>query len=334
MAKLPGNRKKQIRYPDTMFKKLISGAVLFLTTAPFCLGQLHWKNVDTVYGVTQQSFHVYSTNDLLDGKPNIAFYVIADLKSKALQFTTDTTFKRRLTPAAFYEKNQQPLVVVNGTFFDFGTNRNLNAVIKNGKLVSYNVHTVPLKGKDTFTYVHPFRAAIGIDKKRNADVAWLYTDSSSSYAKAFQTAPKPFTDSFLVIKNKEPYKKLHRWNMQTAIAGGPALIQNGQVSISNNEERMFGGKAIDDKHPRTAMGYTADGKLIILVVQGRFDGIAEGASLKQLANILLDLGCVEALNLDGGGSSCLLVNGKETIKPSDKTGERPVPGVFIIQLKK
>ncbi len=317
-----------------MFKKIFTGAVLFLTTAPFCYGQLNWKNTDSLYGLLPQSVHVYNTTDPIDGKPNIAYYVIADLKNKDLHFTTDTTFQRRLTPTGFYEKNQQPLVVVNGTFFDFGSNRNLNAIIKEGKLVSYNLHTIPLKGKDTFTYVHPFRAAIGIDKKRNADVAWLYTDSSAKYAKAFQIVPAPFTDSFSVIRNKKTYRKLSKWKMETAIAGGPVLVQNGQISISNNEERMFGGKAIDDKHPRTAMGYTADGKLIILAVQGRFDGIAEGASLKQLAKILLDLGCVEALNLDGGGSSCLLVNGKETIKPSDKTGERPVPGVFIIQLKK
>jgi len=45
----------------------------------------------------------------------------------------------------------------------------------------------------------------------------------------------------------------------------------------------------------------------------------------------MSLGCVEALNLDGGGSSCLLINGIETIKPSDKEGERPVPGVFIVK---
>jgi exopolysaccharide biosynthesis protein len=46
---------------------------------------------------------------------------------------------------------------------------------------------------------------------------------------------------------------------------------------------------------------------------------------------MLDLGCVEAMNLDGGGSSCMLVNGKETIKPSDKEGQRPVPAVLAIQ---
>ncbi|MBA2762830.1 MAG: phosphodiester glycosidase family protein [Segetibacter sp.] len=92
-------------------------------------------------------------------------------------------------------------------------------------------------------------------------------------------------------------------------------------------------KAIDDKHPRTAMGYTKDDKLIILVFQGRFAGKAEGATLMQEARVLQSLGCWEALNLDGGGSSCLLINGKETIKPSDKEGQRPVPAVFMIKVK-
>jgi exopolysaccharide biosynthesis protein len=45
------------------------------------------------------------------------------------------------------------------------------------------------------------------------------------------------------------------------------------------------------------------------------------------------LGCYEALNLDGSGSSCMLVNRKETITPCDKTGQRPVPAVFIVKAK-
>lgn len=121
--------------------------------------------------------------------------------------------------------------------------------------------------------------------------------------------------------------------MQTAVGGGPVLLQNGEIKISNNEERKFAGKAINDKHPRTAMGYTKDNKLIILVIEGRFPNIAEGATLIQEAGLLQGIGCWEALNLDGGGSTCLLVNGKETIKPSEKGGERPVPAVFIIKSK-
>jgi exopolysaccharide biosynthesis protein len=61
---------------------------------------------------------------------------------------------------------------------------------------------------------------------------------------------------------------LKKWKMRTAIGGGPVLLQNGEVKITNNEELKFVGKAINDKHPRTAMGYTKDGKLIILVIEG------------------------------------------------------------------
>ncbi|MFM7223568.1 MAG: phosphodiester glycosidase family protein, partial [Bacteroidota bacterium] len=100
--------------------------------------------------------------------------------------------------------------------------------------------------------------------------------------------------------------------------------------ITNNEERKFPGKAILDRHPRTAMGYTRDGKLIIMAVQGRMKN-AVGATLDDLAILLNELGCYEAINLDGGGSSCLLINGKETIKPSDLTGQRPVPAVFYVR---
>jgi exopolysaccharide biosynthesis protein len=81
------------------------------------------------------------------------------------------------------------------------------------------------------------------------------------------------------------------------------------------------------------MGYTRDGLFIILVIQGRTPGRAAGATLQEEARIMLGLGCYEALNLDGGGSTCLLVNGKETVHPSDPGGERPLPTVFLIKRK-
>ncbi len=120
--------------------------------------------------------------------------------------------------------------------------------------------------------------------------------------------------------------------MQTAIGGGPALLQNGEIKITNNEERKFGGKAINNHEPRTAIGYTKDNKLVILVCEGR-SKTAAGLTLTQLAQILKDIGCVEALNLDGGGSSCMLINGKETNSPSGKGQQRPVPSVFLIERK-
>jgi len=294
--------------------------------------QIKWTNVDSLYQPLPKSLHVYFTDNSIDTAPFKAFYVIADLKDKNLNFTTDTTFKRRLTPTEFFQKNNEPLLVVNGTFFSFETNANLNVVIREGKVVSYNSKTKKL-ATDTTKRVKVYTGALGITKDRNADVAWVKTDSSKSFAHAIQTsdnhgnyfAGKTNTTGQTQNKSSDLFK---RWNMQTAIGGGPVLIQNGKIKISNNEEGMFAGKAIHDKHPRTAMGYTKENKLIILVVEGR-NPEADGATLPQEAQILKDLGCIEALNLDGGGSSCLLINGKETIAPSDKR-QRPVPAVFMI----
>ncbi len=317
--------------------------IVFFSASSF--SQLKWQNVDSLFQPLPASFHVYKTTDLLDGKPNIAFYVEADLKDKKLDFTVDTTHQRRLTPSKFYEKNDKALLVVNTTFFSFATNQNLNVVIKNKKLVGYNIHTINGRGKDTFTYRHPFGSAIGISNKRVADIAWLYTDSVKPYSYAIQFPMHAIKDSVNSLNfNRADYltsivthggasSSLVKWKMQTAVGGGPVLLQNGEIKITNEEELKFVSKAIDDKHPRTAMGYTKDNKLIILVIQGRFPGIAEGATLTQEAQIFKDLGCWEALNLDGGGSSCMLINGKETIKVSDAAGQRPVPAVFIVRAK-
>ena len=299
--------------------------------------QLKWKNVDSLFQPLPDNLHVFFTNDSLEGKPNIAYYISAPLKDKEFLFTLDTTLYRRLTPTQYFEKNNQPLLVMNCTFFEFKNNTNVSAAIKNGKLVGFNVHSIAGKGKDTLTYYHSLGSALGIDKNRNASIAWLYTDSSKKYAFASNTVIKNFKDSIpnLSYKTITSSNNLYKWKMQTAVGGGPVLLKNASIQITNKEEIKFSSKTgLTDKHPRTAMGYTNDGQLIMVVIQGRFPAKAEGATLVQEAQIFKDLGCIEALNLDGGGSSCLLINGKQTIAPSDKEGQRPVPCVFMIQKSK
>lgn len=317
--------------------KIISCQLFASCVSLFTTGQINWLNVDSLYQPLPSSVHVFKTTDMLDGKSNIAYYVIADLKDKRILFDADTTLGRRFTPAQFYKKNNQPLVVVNTTFFSFQTNQNLNVVIKDGKLVGYNLKTVKKKFLDSTVDVTVYRSALGISKKRNADIAWIKTDSSKQKAQASQYDPSKgvwwSSNGRRSVSIPDTAAFFESWKMQTAVGGGPVLLQNGKIKITNEEEMMFRGKAINDKHPRTAMGYTKDNKLIILVVQGRFPGIAEGATLTQEAKMLQELGCWEALNLDGGGSSCMLVNGKETIKPSDATGQRAVPAVFVIRKK-
>jgi hypothetical protein len=317
----------------------------FLTTSAHA--QLAWERADHLFPELPAGIEVYRTNAPLQGRPNIAWYVSVSLKEPSLEFITDTTKGRRLTPRDFHARNDQPAVVINGTFFSFPDSRNLNLVMNRGKQLAYNVHSIPARGRDTGSYFQVSRAALGIRKDRSADAAWILTDTGRRYPLAFESSP--YLDTTLValpsMKDMlrawkqtidESAHRVYRrkWKMETAIGGGPMLVQEGRRQVTNDAERMFAGKAINDLHPRTAIGYTRDGRLIILAVQGRFTGEAEGASLNDLADILVELGAWEALNLDGGGSSCLLVQGKETIRPSDKNGQRPVPAVFMIRKKR
>ncbi len=305
-------------------------------TATQCYTQIVWTNVDTLFGNLPPSVHVYRTTTALDGKPNIAYYVEADLKDRHLDFTADTTLNRRLTPQEFYGKNNAPVLVVNCTFFSFATDKNLSTVIREGRVVSRDVYT--RKKADSLTYTHSFGSAIGISRRRKADVAWVYADRIKKKALALQHPVNAFSDTdSAYIPGKNTVNILDsgaaRWKVRTAVGGGPVLLQGGEIKITNNEELKFAGRAIHDKHPRTGIGYTRNNKLIILVIEGRNKGVAEGATLVQEAQLFKELGCWEALNLDGGGSSCLLVNGKETISPSDKK-QRPVPAVFMIRKRR
>lgn len=255
------------------------------------------------------------------------------LKDKDLQFTAQTGQGKRLTPQQFYRQEHFPLLVVNCTYFSFTTNENYSVVVRDGKMVAWNISALRGVGPDSLLYYYPTRSAIGIDRKRRADVAWLFTDTSRRWPYAFEDRP-------VIAKGADSVPSIYSlndiewkwWKMRTAVGGGPVLIHDGKISITDREEQLFPGENREGDHePRTAMGYTRDGRLIVLVVQGRTPGTAAGITLAEEAQILHDLGCYEALNLDGGGSSCMLINGKETIRPSGPTGQRPIPAVFLVK---
>ena len=295
-------------------------------------GQTNWKDVSNDFGKLPASIKVLKANELLDGSPSIMYIATIKAKDHAKQFFVDTASRRRLTPSQYFNRNEQPLIVVNCSFFEFVQSRNVNLIVQNSKIVGYDTPAVSRKGKDTMTYVHTLGSAFGIFKNGKMDIAFNYNDSGLATPFVMQSVYTPMIDSVRRLNINHPsLSGLKPWKVKHAFGGGPVLVQDGQVKISNNEEKKFAGKAIADKHPRTAIGYTKDGTMIILAIQGRMKGLAEGATLPQMAKIMVDLGCVEAMNLDGGGSSCLLINGKETIKPSDPTGQRPVPAVLVIK---
>ena len=89
------------------------------------------------------------------------------------------------------------------------------------------------------------------------------------------------------------------------ISGGPYLIKEGSIFVDPISQKLT---SIAGKNPRTAIGYTKDNVMIMVTVDGRKEG-STGVTLKELANIMKDLGCYEAINLDGGSSTVMYVNG-------------------------
>lgn len=105
-------------------------------------------------------------------------------------------------------------------------------------------------------------------------------------------------------------------NVNHIIGGGPYLVKKNQVYVDVAEEKLG---SIGGRNPRTAIGYTADNNLIIVTVDGR-EKASVGMTLFELANFMKSIGCYNAMNLDGGGSTVLYVKGKISNHPQYKGG--------------
>ncbi len=90
------------------------------------------------------------------------------------------------------------------------------------------------------------------------------------------------------------------------ISGGPYLIKNGEIFIDAAAQKLT---AIKGRNPRTAIGYTKDNIMILVTVAGRKEG-SSGMTLNELAKLMKDLDCHEAINLDGGSSTVMYANGE------------------------
>lgn len=117
-----------------------------------------------------------------------------------------------------------------------------------------------------------------------------------------------------------------------AVGGQPVIVRRGEVTTEAVDTNAFA----TTRHPRTAVGITRDGRLLLVVVDGRQVPYSAGMSLAELAELMRALGAVDALNLDGGGSTTMVARdpaiGKLGIvnRPSDKEGERPVGNALAV----
>ena len=131
-----------------------------------------------------------------------------------------------------------------------------------------------------------------------------------------------FDDNNNLIVGNFSTEELKAKKFKAAIEFGPILIVNGQRS-----EILGNGGGLS---PRTAIGQTKEGVILLLVIDGR-QVSSIGASLLDVQNILFENGAINAANLDGGASSSMVYNGKLVNKPSQVIGHRLLPNAIIIK---
>jgi len=112
------------------------------------------------------------------------------------------------------------------------------------------------------------------------------------------------------------------------VGGVPQLIKNGKIEITWEQEKAS-KSFVETYHPRTAVAKLKDGKFLMVTVDGRSE-TSGGMSLQELAEMLLEMGATDAMNLDGGGSTTMFLDGKVVNKPSDKDGERAVSDAILV----
>jgi len=113
-----------------------------------------------------------------------------------------------------------------------------------------------------------------------------------------------------------------------ALGGGPELIRQGRPIFRPDED--FGTYHLNRRHPRTAVGQRSDGRIVMLVVDGRRPGYSSGMTNFELAQTMARLGVVTASALDAGGSSTMAFGGELLSRPSDSGGERLVSEALLV----
>ena len=113
-----------------------------------------------------------------------------------------------------------------------------------------------------------------------------------------------------------------------AVGGFPWLIRGSQNVL--DQQPGVRPDFSEQRHPRTAIGFTADRRALLVVVDGRQPPYSTGMTLPELTDLMIRLGAVDALNLDGGGSATMVIRGHPVNRPSDREGERAVGNALTL----
>lgn len=213
---------------------------------------------------------------------------------------------------------------VNGGVFS-GT-QSLSTVVYPLQVKAQNVGAVT---RNTLSYP-VMRSMFGVDKNKNMAVRWVYHYGGEVKDIYTFPSPMPYTYNDPSPRSAPIASDGMVWSsIISGLGGTPTLVKNGAKMITLNEEIVWGSGIAENTtaaDPRTAVGYTAAKHCILLAADGRSVNGSAGLSLNELAQVMIDLGCVEAMNLDGGGSTQMAV-GNQTVNGQSA---RAVPTILSV----
>ncbi|GAB2808692.1 hypothetical protein GCM10027043_04820 [Ferruginibacter profundus] len=294
-----------------------------------------WKYSPGYSGALPYGMQVYTFDSIFAGRNTKAYCLAYDSKISGFEFkpTLSTTARK---PSDFFA--QEPGVVyasINGGFF--GGNQSYSLVKYNNVVGAVNIKSVNRNFNGNNVPYYPTRAAFGVNSLGVPGISWIYHVGAGN--ENIFSYPNPSPN----VEGSQPQQVPAEtfpaggtaWDVVSAIGGSPVLLQNGTINITDKAELIN----IDNStsRARSAIGYNDNRIIMILAVEGVESTnplqTYVGLNLAELAAMLQSLGCSNAINLDGGGSTSMVIGNKLTVRPSDSGVERPVMSVILIKKK-
>ena len=300
-----------------------------MVNAPFNPSADKWEKKDN-YGTLPAYISVYKYKQTVAGKNVQAYIAVAEMNNKSVRFKVLGEKAGYKTPTKFYEENNKPAVVLNGGYFWSGTS--LGLLIRDGKTISQQQTVTNREYNGASTPYYPTQGVFGMDNNKTFSAHYGYESKGILYAYP-KPSPNKAGDKPQAVPTKDFPANAKPWAPVEAIGAGPLLLKDG-VYMNLWEAELFdaaSGVAPTANHPRSAVAYHPSGHVVFFVCEGRNKTPSTpGLTMKDMADLFLDLGCTDAINLDGGGSSCMLIRGQETIIPSDDGKQRTVTNAIAL----
>lgn len=317
----------------TAYSNEASGKLL---TEPSAIN-LTWLPMTTINAGLPNEVRAYETSTQLNGRNFKAYYVMADMSTGNIELKTIMSSTARKPSAHITNMNTETVyAMVNGGYFGYNASVavSYSMVIDRGQKLADNIGALT-RGSNIYPVT---RGVFGVTQSQTPLLKWAvgnYSYEVPSPNVEGETPQPSLSNTFPATSTAI--------NAYTAIGGAPVLLRNGKIVFdftttnsgkyrTNYELLQTDIFATSARPPRTVIGNTTDNKIILFVCDGR-QTYSDGATLLELAQILKGIGCINALNLDGGGSSAIIAGGTLLNKPSDGT-ERAVPSVVAFVKKK